>query len=219
MFYVHMFLQVLKSRMQMGMHPNLVSAITYSIREEGILGLFSTGKLASQVLRDVPYAVIIAVSYELLQGAINRNRDQADNELSAGSSEVITTSTASALPTIIGKATKKDSSESQSRANKAPISAKQRTTQDALCGSLAGGLSTLLTTPMDVVKTRLMSGGTQYQYTSVGHAVLRIAQDEGVGAFFKGTSSRLMHKIPANALFYVFYEAFRSLLGVGEKYK
>lgn len=207
--------------MQMGLHPNLISAITYSAREEGILGLFNTGKLASQILRDVPYAVIIAVSYELLQGAMNRNRELSmSRESDVTSDEAAGASgAATVLPTIIGGSTAANSAHKRTLRVKSDLSAKQRTSQDALCGSLAGGLSTLLTTPMDVVKTRLMSGGSQYKYSSIGNAVYCIAQDEGVGAFFKGTSSRLMHKIPANALFYVCYEAFRTLLGVEEKYK
>ena len=80
---------------------------------------------------------------------------------------------------------------------------KGRTSQDALCGGIAGGVGTLLTTPMDVVKTRLMSGGDDFRYASVGNAVARIVKEDGVSVFFSGTSSRLLHKIPANGLFYL----------------
>lgn len=33
-------------------------------------------------------------------------------------------------------------------------------------------------------------------------------------AFMKGATPRLIHKIPANAFFFVFYELFRNMLGV-----
>ena len=33
-------------------------------------------------------------------------------------------------------------------------------------------------------------------------------------AFMKGATQRLLHKIPANALFFVVYEFFRTILGV-----
>ena len=37
---------------------------------------------------------------------------------------------------------------------------------------------------------------------------------EGPRAFFKGVTPRLLHKIPANGLFFLWYEVFRTLLGV-----
>jgi solute carrier family 25 S-adenosylmethionine transporter 26 len=174
--------EVLKTRMQLAMHPSLYSALIYSVKEEGVLGLFGGGKLISQILRDVPYAVITGVCYEALQAMANKRKEQPVVPLT---------------------------SNEEKRA---------KLTQDATCGGIAGGISTLLTTPMDVVKTRLMSGGGEFKYASVGDAVMRMAREEGPGAFFIGTSSRLLHKIPANGLFYLFYEAFRTILGVKENY-
>ncbi|RYY72127.1 solute carrier family 25 protein [archaeon] len=88
-----------------------------------------------------------------------------------------------------------------------------------LCGALAGGASSFLTVPMDVVKTRLMTGGSMGNrpYTSLPHAITNIYAHEGISAFFTGWSSRLLHKIPANALFFVFFESFRVLLGAVDK--
>ena len=78
-----------------------------------------------------------------------------------------------------------------------------------------GGIGTFLTTPMDVVKTRIIAGpGSSYQYSNVMEAVVNILQGEGPGAFFIGTTPRLLHKIPANGLFFLCYEAIRKLLGV-----
>jgi solute carrier family 25 S-adenosylmethionine transporter 26 len=177
--------EVLKTRMQLARHPSLYSALLYSIREEGVLGLFGGGKLISQILRDVPYAVITGVCYEALQGVANKRKRKEE-------------------PPVVPR-----TSNDEKRA---------KITQDATCGGIAGGISTLLTTPMDVVKTRLMSGGGEFKYASVGDAVMRMAREEGPGAFFIGTPSRLLHKIPANGLFYLFYEAFRTILGVKENY-
>lgn len=100
---------------------------------------------------------------------------------------------------------------------------------NALCGSLAGGFGSLVTNPMDVVsaflflplpwsyawiaqvKTRMM---TSRRYPSVAAAARAIYRDEGPAAFMIGVVPRLMHKVPANGLFFLFYEWFRLLLGV-----
>lgn len=161
--------------------------------ENGFIGLFAGGKLASQIARDVPYAVITAVTYELLQAALNRYFDQR--------------AAAQEAPAPAAAAAASGPQGTRSR----------RKLQDALCGSIAGGFSTFLTTPMDVVKTRLMSGTMQYR--SVTAAFAAIQREEGAAAFFRGVSSRLLHKIPANGLFFFSYEFFRTLLGVGEYYK
>jgi hypothetical protein len=193
---------VLKQRMQMGRHTSVWEAISFATLEKnGLLGLFSGGKLVSQVVRDVPYAIITAVSYELLQAGLNNYVARRANSINPKSG-------------VIGDSDSGDNGDSREAQAKS-----RRVYQDALCGSCAGGLSTFLTTPMDVVKTRLMSGGDQYGYTSVGDAARRMLAEEGGAAFFRGASSRLLHKIPANGLFYLCYEAFRALLGVDEHYQ
>lgn len=184
--------EVLKHRMQMERHASLGAAIAFSMREEGIFGMFNGGKLAIQVLRDVPYAMITAVCYESLQGMMNNRVDRL-SQRRAG----------------LGLASSQHSAVVQRR----------RTAQDAICGSIAGAVSISLTTPLDVVKTRLMSGGDQYGYFTVTDAVTRMLKEEGWGALTLGMSSRLLHKIPANGLFYLCYEVFRTLLGVGEHYR
>ncbi len=64
---------------------------------------------------------------------------------------------------------------------------------------------------MDVVKTRMMTGK---EYKTIFDAIYRIGKEEGLMTFFVGTLPRLLHKIPANGLFFLFYEMFRGILGV-----
>lgn len=210
--------EVLKHRMQMERHSTLFEAISFSIKEEGIFGMFNSGKLAIQIIRDVPYAVITAVCYELLQGALNNHFDIIHNN-----NNINNNNNTHNRKDIINKVSNKVSKQQSvchidTTTTVSPIT-RRRTAQDALCGSIAGAISITLTTPMDVIKTRLMSGGHQYDYTSVSDAITRIVKEEGMSAFTLGMSSRLLHKIPANGLFYVCYELFRSLLGVGEHYQ
>eukprot|EP00281_Chroomonas_sp_CCMP1168_P024406 CAMPEP_0206225068 /NCGR_PEP_ID=MMETSP0047_2-20121206/7357_1 /ASSEMBLY_ACC=CAM_ASM_000192 /TAXON_ID=195065 /ORGANISM="Chroomonas mesostigmatica_cf, Strain CCMP1168" /LENGTH=363 /DNA_ID=CAMNT_0053648057 /DNA_START=236 /DNA_END=1327 /DNA_ORIENTATION=+ len=79
-------------------------------------------------------------------------------------------------------------------------------------GALAGGLGTLVTNPLDVVKTRLMV--SPHLYTGYWGAVATTFSQEGAGAFMRGVVPRLIHKMPANSVFFVVYEAMRRLLGV-----
>ena len=138
------------------------------------LGLFSQGKLASQIIRDVPYAVVTLMSYELLQQYFIKKQQEKINR-------------------------------------NEPIVVRAQAMTDALCGSMAGGIGTVVTTPMDVIKTRMMTTKT---YSGVIDASKRILKEEGAATFLVGVYPRLMHKIPANGLFFLCYEKFRVILGV-----
>ena len=183
--------EVLKQRIQMGRHQSAWEAVVYSCKNDGLLGLFDNGKLSSQILRDVPYAIVTLVSYEMLQSFVA--------QLLKSHEERMSTTDGIALD-------KKSNSEIRS-ANIGP----SKKLRDALCGSIAGGLGSLVTTPMDVVKTRMMTGS---QFSSVGEAFYRILKEEGILNFFTGVGPRLMHKIPANGLFFLCYEAFKTFLQV-----
>lgn len=166
--------EVLKQRMQYGLHATAWEALTHSIKHEGPLGLFSQGKLASQIIRDVPYAVVTLMSYELLQQYFIKKQQEKINR-------------------------------------NEPIVVRAQAMTDALCGSMAGGIGTVVTTPMDVIKTRMMTTKT---YSGVIDASKRILKEEGAATFLVGVYPRLMHKIPANGLFFLCYEKFRVILGV-----
>jgi len=138
-------------------------------------------------MRDVPYAMITLVTYEVLQTFFAaRARVRAQEEGPGGTHTNSTRGVAAAS----GKST--------------PIS-------DAICGAAAGGIGTIFSTPMDVIKTRMM---TTKQFMSVPEAAVRILREEGASTFLVGVYPRLMHKIPANGLFFLCYEAFRQMFGV-----
>jgi len=163
--------------------------IQWSLKNEGVIGLFGGGKLSSQIIRDVPYAMVTLVSYEILQSLTTKYLEtlERENKLKA----------------------KEAGGKGGYKAKVSMLASKK--VKDAVCGALAGGLGSLATGPMDVIKTRMMTGST---YKSVLDATIRIAKEEGLSTFFIGTTPRLLHKIPANGLFFLCYEAFRSLLKV-----
>jgi hypothetical protein len=168
-----------------------MEAFRYSYEKEGFLGIFQNGKLTSQIIRDIPYAIIIAIVYDLLQVFINYLRYHRESGV-----------------------TERLSSREMFEAGVKHKVAKYHQLQDAFCGAVAGGLSSYLTTPLDVIKTRLMTGSSDY--SSVGDALRRIYSEEGFSTFFNGAVSRVAHKIPANALFFLFLEAIRYMLGTVE---
>ena len=73
--------EVIKGRLQAGQHINTMEAIKYSLKHEGMLGIFGQGKLTSQIIRDVPYAIITLVTYELLQSLVRKYLDKNPQHL------------------------------------------------------------------------------------------------------------------------------------------
>ena len=167
--------------------------------------------------RDVPYAILTLVSYELLQGLVHRRKftaDAADNVSSAPSRRKFDDALCGSLA---GGALK------IMFLGSLIVRACYTSKKIPLCNAMyciyylfefyfMQGIGSLLTNPMDVVKTRLMT--SQDGGGGVWSCVARILREEGPGAFLIGTPARLMHKIPANGLFFLFYELFRTMLGV-----
>lgn len=84
---------------------------------------------------------------------------------------------------------------------------------DMLAGAIAGGWGSYVTNPFDVLKTRLQTDATKYQ-GSIVVCARDTWQEGGPSAFLRGSVPRLLHKVPANGAFFLFYEFFRRLLHV-----
>lgn len=88
-----------------------------------------------------------------------------------------------------------------------------RTWQTSVCGSLAGGVSAAVTTPLDVVKTRLMTqaaGATKYK--GIIHGLRTIAREEGPRALMSGVAPRVLWISVGGAVFFGAYEAAKKVL-------
>lgn len=87
------------------------------------------------------------------------------------------------------------------------------TIESSACGSAAGAIAASITTPLDVVKTRLMTqvpGGPQYN--GVVHGLQKIAREEGVAALFSGIAPRVMWISLGGFLYFGAYEATRKVM-------
>lgn len=81
-------------------------------------------------------------------------------------------------------------------------------------GAIAGMPAAYLTTPCDVIKTRLQvearKGDTSY--TGLRHAAKTILKEEGFKAFFKGGPARILRSSPQFGFTLAAYEVLQSVL-------
>ncbi|KAM0473388.1 hypothetical protein ACHAPX_008134 [Trichoderma viride] len=75
--------------------------------------------------------------------------------------------------------------------------------ESAIYGSLAGGVAAASTTPLDVLKTRVM---LSKERVSVGEVFRRMARDEGVRPFFAGIAPRVTWISIGGAIFLGSYQ-------------
>lgn len=89
---------------------------------------------------------------------------------------------------------------------------KMRTGQSLAVGAASGAAAAIMSNPMDVVKTRLMTQlatGTKARYRGISHALVKVAREEGILAFWKGITPRIAAKTLQSALFFATYETLR----------
>jgi Mitochondrial carrier protein len=175
--------EIVKQRLQAGVYPNTLYALNAIYKESGVFGFFGRSGIITQLARDIPYAIVTLLVYESLQ-----SYTAAQRQRTAGTDNGSTTTTAA---TSVIKST---------------------TLQNMVIGAIAGGIGTLATNPMDVVKTRMMT--SPHLYAGALDVAVKTLQREGPLAFLRGATPRLLHKIPANGLFFAAFELFRALLGV-----
>lgn len=81
--------------------------------------------------------------------------------------------------------------------------------QGAFCGCVAGGIAAATTTPLDVLKTRLMLSHTS---VPVLHLARQIYATEGWKVFFSGVGPRTVWISAGGAIFLGVYETVHSIL-------
>lgn len=89
-------------------------------------------------------------------------------------------------------------------------------------GACAGVATAVLTTPLDVIKTRLMTQGASGAYKGVFDCCSKIIKEEGAGAMFKGVQARVTWIGIGGSIFFTCLEGSRkvylkSFAGVEEK--
>ncbi|PSC68296.1 putative S-adenosylmethionine carrier chloroplastic isoform X1 [Micractinium conductrix] len=77
-------------------------------------------------------------------------------------------------------------------------------------GAVAGAVTGLLTTPLDVLKTRLMLQGASGQYKGVIDCATKIMREEGTAALFRGWEPRVMWIGIGGSVFFTVLEASKT---------
>lgn len=87
-----------------------------------------------------------------------------------------------------------------------------RPLESVCCGAMAGAISASLTTPLDVVKTRLMTQIHGEIETKISLTVASILKEEGLLGFTRGIGPRILHSACFSALGYFAFETVRLAL-------
>lgn len=85
--------------------------------------------------------------------------------------------------------------------------------QAACCGSVSGAIAASVTTPLDVIKTRLMIGkdANGVVYKNAMDVARRVVKDEGSKTLWKGIEPRVMWISIGGFVFFGAYEEFRTI--------
>lgn len=180
---------VLKQRLQLGYHNNLLECARSIIKTEGIGSLYRSFGITLGM--NIPFGCVIVASNESMKKILNP-------------------------------------------------SGEYNFTASMVAGSVAGGFASLVTTPLDVVKTRLQTQGisscydvqaskpekavsmamanntlpfkSTLRYYSVTQTIRLIAKEEGVAAFMRGVVPRIMTQTPSVAISWTAYEMAKSMI-------
>ncbi|KAL6766704.1 hypothetical protein ACKKBG_A37030 [Auxenochlorella protothecoides x Auxenochlorella symbiontica] len=83
--------------------------------------------------------------------------------------------------------------------------------EHSVAGAIAGAVTGLATTPLDVLKTRMMIDGGRGQYAGVADCARQILRDEGPAALLRGWQPRVIWIGVGGSIFFTVLEAAKKL--------
>lgn len=84
--------------------------------------------------------------------------------------------------------------------------------ENAMLGAVAGAVTGVFTTPLDVIKTRLMVQGAGNQYKGFSDCVKTILREEGSSALWKGMGPRVLWIGIGGSIFFGVLEKTKQIL-------
>lgn len=187
--------EIVKQRVQSGMFTNSIVAAKSILADKGLMGLY-TGYL-SQITRDVPFRAIQLTSYEMVKKKW--------------------------VDAYCQEAVLDDQGRAQLDKSGNPVIMMRplHNHESMIIGSIAGTISAALTNPLDVLKTRTMTGTitaptTVPQLLRPLASLAQIVEKEGLGAMLGGIGPRCVYVGPSCGLFFVVYEGTRNAITAWE---
>ena len=172
------------------MYSNTGQAIRGIWSKRGLSGFYQ-GYLGG-LTRDIPFRVAQLTSYEVTKNfylRVKARRMQRAEE-------------------SVGRRGK-----SKNTPSPAPASEKLELSSGdaAICGAIAGSFSAAITSPLDRIKTLLMTDSAAYGGT-VASCASKIWKDEGIAGFCAGVVPRVVYIAPSVAIFFIAYEQVQQRL-------
>ncbi|KAF4365921.1 hypothetical protein G4B88_008394 [Cannabis sativa] len=165
--------EVVKQRMQTGQFASAPNVVRLIIAKEGFKGLYAG--YGSFLLRDLPFDAIQFCMYEQLRIGYKIARKIG---LEICGWRIFPNCYFSAFPSFL-----EDNPLARRELNDL---------ETAMIGAFAGAITGAITTPLDVIKTRVMVQGSTKQYKGICDCVGSIMREEGSRIFFKGTALRVL---------------------------
>lgn len=190
--------EVVKQRMQAGMYTSTGNAVRSILKNKGVAGLYE-GYLGG-VARDVPFRVAQLCSYEVTKTLYLRIKKQRLDDK------------AILLAKKQDFRKKRDRNGSKSASSVHDSKVLELSPVDAaICGAIAGTFSAAITTPLDRIKTLLMTDSAAYG-GSVASCAAKIWREEGVAGFCAGLVPRVTYIAPSVVIFFIVYEQVQQRL-------
>lgn len=82
----------------------------------------------------------------------------------------------------------------------------------SLCGAISGGIAAAITTPLDVIKTRIMLAESGSKNVTAPRIVKTIYREKGIRGLFAGLIPRVMWITIGGAVFFGFYDLTTNFL-------
>ena len=182
--------EVVKQRAQAGQHGgSSVGALMWILRQRGSVGLVGVWRELYRgwgitVMREVPFTILQFPLWEALKAWGRERRVRTGRGLfgDVGSHPHPGGVVGSGVQTVVGEVSAAES---------------------ALYGSLSGGFAAAVTTPLDVLKTRVMLSTKR---ESMGSIVRTILKENGMRPFFAGIGPRVMWISAGGAIFLGSYQ-------------
>uniref|UniRef100_A0A803KW82 Uncharacterized protein n=1 Tax=Chenopodium quinoa TaxID=63459 RepID=A0A803KW82_CHEQI len=174
--------EVVKQRMQTGQFASAPDAVRLIVAKEGFKGLYAGYR--SFLLRDLPFDALQFCLYEQLR---------IGYKLAVS---LLALAQLFMLGHLYEVAAKRELNDPE----------------NAVIGAFAGALTGAITTPLDVIKTRLMTQGSANQYNGIVDCVKTIVREEGAPALLKGVGPRVLWIGIGGSIFFGVLESTKRFL-------